>query len=325
MAKTKKIEENAPNNVDLRPLDGLNKLNAMSVVMKAMATDDPDKWAKIYDAVQAAVGHEADSIAPNTAAALAASVVMKGAIKEDIDKLFGGDEALSEETRQKALVLFESAVNARVALLEAEIQEAYETKLDEETEELFETIIDSVDKYVSYGVKTWIEENEVAIEKTLRGELMEEFFGGLTELYQTHNFNIPNEQIEVTNMLADKNDELEEALNHSINENMELITALETMTKKDIIFDLAEGLTTVDKEKFITLVEGFDIEDVDAYAQKLETIKHHHFGGQPAKSRSKLITEEIEYSDEVAAEDRPPVPADMVRYVEALNRTRRPT
>ena len=323
MPKTKKIEENAPNNVDLRPLEGLSKSNAMSVVMKAMAVDDPDKWVKIFNAVQAAVGHEADSIAPDTAAKNAASVVMKGAIKEDIANLFGGDESLSEEMRAKVLTLFESAVNARVAILEADLQEAYDAKLETETEALFETLVESVDKYISYGVKTWIEENEVAIETTLRGELMEEFFGGLSELYRTHNFNIPNDQIEVTNMLADKNDELEEALNHSINENMELVEALEAMTKKDIINEITEGLTFVDKEKFITLVEGFEIEDVDTYTEKLETIKHHHFGGQPAKAKSKLITEEIEYSDEVALEDRP-VSADMKPYVDALKRTRTP-
>lgn len=330
--KRKKIEESqveeldedsVSDNVDTSPLEGMSKINAMSVMMKAMASMGDDQWVDFFNNSMAQIGHEADGLDPSLAAKAAASTAMKGAIKEDIAAVFGSDD-LSEEFREKASVLFESAVNTRVALIEAEIQEQYEEMLTEELAVVNEQLIEQIDDYLSYVVEQWAEDNQVAIERSIAAELSENFIVELGNLFREHNFNIPEDKVEVTEMLADKVDALEEELNATLVNNIELTTIVEELQKEVLIRELSENLSPVQAEKFKTLVEGFELDDVDQYVSKLETIKEHHFGQKTSRKSTQLITEEIEYTeDELAEEANKSVSPSMKPFVEALKKTQR--
>lgn len=333
MARTRKLideseildEDSVSNNVDTSPMDGMSKTNALSLMMKGVAT--ADNWEEIFQNVMAQVGQHSAAIPDDSASKNAASTAMKGAIKEDLVTIFGDSKELSEEFKTKALTLFESAVGARVALIESELEEAYEARLEEELEEIQGALVDQIDEYLSFTVEQWLEENKIAIERSVRSELAEEFIQNLGQLFIEHNFNIPEEQVEVVDMMAEKLDEVEEAYNSTLLENIELTKLLEELTKKDIIKDLSENLTQVEAERFKLLVEDIDLNDVDEYEAKLAVIKEHHFNKKTAPRSTQLINEEISYSEEDANKElnsgQQNVPNEMSGFLEALNRTRK--
>jgi len=310
-------EDSVSDNVDTSPVDGMSKTNAMSVVMKQMSDMTGDRFVEFFNNVQAQVGHYADNIAPQSAGNNAASVAMKGAIKEDLKNIFGDDKNLSEDFRNKVETLFEAAVSARVAAEKAAIEEEYEAKLQEEVEEIYEGLVEKLDGYLSHIAEEWKEENEVAIENSIRTDLAESFITSLGQLYQEHNFIVPEEQVEVVEMMAERIDELEEQFNQTLIKNAELSEAVDTLVKETLIKESTEGLSPIEAERFKTLVEDFEFTDVDSFNEKLETIKEHHFSKSNSSKKTKLITEEIDYTEEEFEQEKKPASGPMKRYVEA--------
>ena len=147
-------------------------------VAGGMSKDDLNGFAQSL----AQIGHEADQV-PADADSNRATIAAKGAMKESIDEMFI-DENLSEEFKQKASTLFEAAVHARLVIESANIQEAYEEILVEQTAEIVEAVTTKVDEYLDYVVEKWMEENEVAIESALKAEAMESFIEGLKTLFK---------------------------------------------------------------------------------------------------------------------------------------------
>ena len=86
---------------------------------------------------------------------------------DDINALVA-DEDLSEDFKAKAKTIFEAAVAAKVKeqMIEAE------AKLEEETtqkiEEIKDDLTEKVDSYLNYVSESWVEENELAIERGLK-------------------------------------------------------------------------------------------------------------------------------------------------------------
>ena len=87
--------------------------------------------------------------------AAAAEPIAKLSVKEDIDDMFSGDD-LSEELKERAEVVFEAALNTRITLetarleeefaaKEAALEEAFEEALQEKTEEVFEEVTAKLD------------------------------------------------------------------------------------------------------------------------------------------------------------------------------------
>ena len=112
-----------------------------------------------------------------------------GGVKEDIDAIFGED--LDEELREKAETVFEAAVNARLSEMNAEYSDAFNSQLAEAKEEIAEDMTAKVDEYINYLSEQWMEENQVAIESSLKVEVAESFMNGLRGLMEAHNVVIP--------------------------------------------------------------------------------------------------------------------------------------
>ena len=99
-------------------------------------------------------------------------------IKADVDALVG-DSDLSEEFKQKAATIFETAIKAKVKEEAQKLQSEYETKLEENTEAHKADVVEKVDSYLNYVVEEWMQENKIAIERGIKGEIAEDFIGGL--------------------------------------------------------------------------------------------------------------------------------------------------
>lgn len=283
-------------------------------VAGGMSKDDLNGFAQSL----AQIGHEADQV-PADADSNRATIAAKGAMKESIDEMFI-DENLSEEFKQKASTLFEAAVHARLVIESANIQEAYEEILVEQTAEIVEAVTTKVDEYLDYVVEKWMEENEVAIESALKAEAMESFIEGLKTLFQEHYIEIPDDKVDVLEELGNQVEDLEAQLNESINETIELRKQLAEASMEQIFADMTEGLAATQIEKFRTLAEGVSYEgDLHDFANKLSVIKESFLGGK--KPTTGMIMEESPSRDINELHDVVPESGVMSVYTQAISRT----
>ena len=237
-------------------------------------------------------------------------------MKEDIDAMFEGQE-LTEEFKEKASVIFETAVNVRVEEEKAALIEQYDQSFEQAKEEIQQEISEKLDEYLDYVVEQWMAANEVAVENSLRAEIAEEFIGGLKTLFVEHNIDIPDEKVDVVEELAARVEELEARLNESINENIELRKVTVEVEKEEVFAEVAEGLAQTQIEKLRTLAEGVEFDDVETFKKKLEIVKENYFPSD--KKVSKVVSEEAEELNEEV--QRPVVTGPMSRYVTAISRT----
>lgn len=314
--------------IKAKPSDA-TKAGMMASAMGVMAGMNKNDLSSWLEQALALIGHEADTIPPDAAAKNAASVAMKGspldialpnlgsAMKEDIAELFGSEE-LTEEFKEKTSVLFEAAVNARVLAEVAALEEQYEEKLNEEIDFITESLAEKVDQYLTYVAETWAQENQVAIESSLRAEITEGFIDGLRNLFAEHYVTFPENKVDVVESLVTENEKLREKLNEEIKFNIELTSLVEDYTKEDIFNEASEGLALTQVQKFKTLVEGVEFDDVESYKKKLAIVKENYFK-QPASSKpTSFITEELEADESTEVRYLEP---QIAHYASAISRT----
>ena len=294
---------------------------AMHAVLSKMSGMDSDEVAFFNKSMSQ---DYAPSISDGAAAQHKSSVAMHKTVKEDLESVFGDNEALTEEFKESITTLFEAAVGSRVILEMAELEEKYEAQLNEEIEVVTESLIDKMDDYLGYVAQEWIVENEVAIESTLRTELAESFIHDLKDLFVEHQIEVPEERVDVFEMLARKVDELEAGMNEIMGENKSL-KENNSVYEKDILIDSkTEGLTLMQSDKFRQLSEGVEYNgDVEEFEGKLDIIKEHHFS-KKGKAKTEIITEEISHDPNEKIDDGSgPTNPDMQKYVNFMHKTNR--
>ena len=202
----------------------------------------------------------------------------KEEVDEHVDALIAGQDDLSEEFKTKAATIFESAVNSKVKeiaeSMEVEVKETYEQDIAKAKEELTE----KVDSYLSYVVEEWMKENEIALERGIKGEIAEDFITGLKKLFAEHYIDVPDERYNVLEDQAAKIESLEKKLNEQIEKNVELNKDNAVKTRKEIMSEVASDLADTAKEKFVKLAEEIEWSDAESFKTKCATIKESYFG-----------------------------------------------
>ena len=130
------------------------------------------------------------------------------AIEEDVNALLSGEE-LSEEFREKAKLVFEAALNAKVDEVSKTLQEEYDKQLAEEVETIKVELTERTDSYLEYVAEEWLEENAIAVERGIKTQMTESFLEGMKELFEAHYVNIPEDRYDVLESMVDKLDEME--------------------------------------------------------------------------------------------------------------------
>jgi hypothetical protein len=230
---------------------------------------------------------------------------MKEKMKEDMDALFTG-ENLSEEFVSKATTIFEAAVLARaeevIAEAEAELMDQFEAAVEEVKEDLAA----KVDDYLNYMVEEWVKDNEIAIEKGLRAEIVEDFITGLKGLFEEHYIDIPTDKVDVVEELTSKVEELEEAYNEQIKSAIEMKKELNEHKKFEAIYAACEGLTQTQVEKLKSLAEGVEFTTDEEFATKLSTLKESYFKADVKVADSSALDEvlvEEDKKDKIISDD----------------------
>ena len=242
-------------------------------------------------------------------------------VEKDVKALMEGEETLSDEFKTKAATIFESAVstkilsevNSRIEILEGE----YAQELEEAKEEHSTQLTEKVDGYMSYVVEEWMKDNELAVERGIRSELVEDFMTGLRNLFQEHYIDIPEEKVDLVDDLFGKVEELEGKLDEEINRSVDLKKELSEYKRDETIREVSDNLADTEKEKLSKLAEGIEYEDKEQFNEKLGVLKENYFPTNEAKAETTSDEEPVTNSEELNEKVKDPT---MTHYVDALAR-----
>ena len=197
-------------------------------------------------------------------------------ITADVEALVAGED-LSEEFMQKAATIFEAAVKSKTREEVTRIVEEQQLAIAEEVDEYKQSLAEKVDQYLDYVVEEWMKENELAIERGLKGEIAEDFISGLKQLFEDHYIDVPDERYDVLEAQSEKIAELEEQLNSTMESNIQMNSANSELVREQVIAEVASDLTDTEVEKFASLVEDVDFGDEAGFRAKLDTLKENYF------------------------------------------------
>ena len=197
-------------------------------------------------------------------------------VKEDVAALVDG-EGLSEEFKNKAATIFEAAVKSKTREEITRIHESMTSDFEVKLEESVEALTEKVDTYLNYVVEEWTKENELAIERGLKGEIAEDFISGLKQLFEDHYIDVPNEKYDVLEAQSEKITELEEKLNSVMEQNISLTSIKSKLVREQVISEACEDLTDTEIEKFKSLTEDVDFANEESFKAKLDTLKESYF------------------------------------------------
>jgi hypothetical protein len=237
-------------------------------------------------------------------------------LSDDVKALVSTDADLSEEFKEKAATIFETAVKTRIQEQVKVIEAQYEKKLSEETETIKEAMTEKVDSYLNYVVEEWMKENELAVERGIRTEIAEDFITGLKSLFKEHYIDVPEEKYNVLDDLTNQTKDLESKLNEQIEKNVNLTKEVSDLQKRETIAEVSEDLTDTETEKFVSMAENVEFDSAEKFKEKLETIKESYF----PKTKSEVAEENS--VDSVAANE-PAVEASsdaMAAYTAAISK-----
>lgn len=243
---------------------------------------------------------------------------MKEEMESDVHALLSG-ENLSEEFKQKASTIFEAAVIARSHAIVEEVEEAMYEEFEVAVEEVKEDLAIKLDDYISYMAEEWFKENQLAIEKGLRSEIVEDFIRGLKGLFEDHYIDIPEEKVDVVEELTTRVEELESSLNEQIRSAVEMKKTISEHKKNEAIHAVCEGLTQTQVEKLKSLAESVEFTTEEDFGNKLGTLVESYFQSTVKSADKSVLNEEVLVEDESKPATR--VDPTMAQYAQTISKT----
>lgn len=305
------------------PTTKIGMINAMVEKMRGVKKDELN--AAYHEMVKKLEGAHEDDEEDDDEQEESVKVSSKKITKEDIDvsqdieAIFNSEDELTEDFKTKATVIFETAVISKVNEVLAKISDSNDAELAESKQTIAEELATKLDDYLDYVTGSWIEENKVAIERGIRGEISEDFLSGLKALFTEHYVEIPEEKVDVVEELVTKVDDLESDLKEQTENNIELNKTIKEFECENTFNSCTEGLTESEIAKFRDLAANVDFESQDDYKSKINIIKENYFKQSSEELSSEVnvdvdtpLTEEVQETEITGA---------MSNYVDTLSRS----
>ena len=236
-------------------------------------------------------------------------------VAEHVEALVNGEGDLSEEFKRKAATVFEAAVKSKIRTEIERLESEYEVQLKENVQSATNEMTDKVDTYLNYVTDEWMKENELAIERGLKGEIAEDFISGLKQLFEDHYIDIPDDKYDVLEAQSEKISELESKLSETIEKNVSLKDGNAKLVREQVISEVYEGLADTEIEKVKSLTDDVEYTDEESFREKLDTLKESYF-----PKTSVETTENIDDVETGTAQDIDLTPS-MDAYMSAIGRT----
>jgi len=211
--------------------------------------------------------------------------------KDDLKALVNEEATLSDEFKQRAETIFESAINTKVNAEIDRLEEKYNEELSEEIESTKKDLVEKVDSYLNYVVEGWMEDNKLAIQNGLRTEIAEDFMNKLKDLFTESHIQVPEDKVDMVDELADNVEELESQLNDTIAKSVSMAEELETYKRESIIREATKDLAETQVEKLKSLAENVDFDDEETFAKKVAQLKESYFA-KTAKTQEEIIEDD---------------------------------
>lgn len=280
--------------VGSEPMKKLASQPAQSGSAESIEQSDADEYSAIRDRKATKLAKQTMEKNPG---ATFASYGEEFDVADDVNALMEG-ENLSEEFKLKATTIFEAAVSARVDYIAEQVEAQLVEEMQEVIEEIKEDLAAKVDDYLNYMVEEWMSENEIAIERGLKSEIVEDFMTGLKNLFVEHYIDIPDNKVDVVEELTLKIEELEESLNTQIVRGIELKKELNEQLKYEAIYTACEGLSQTQIEKMKALAEGVEFTSETEFTSKLETLKESYFKSDVKVADMLALDDEVQLMEE---------------------------
>ena len=210
----------------------------------------------------------------------------------DLNALVNSEATLSEEFKGKAQTIFEAAINSKVAAEIDRLEEKYNEELESEISETKEELVNKVDSYLNYVVETWMEENKVAVQNGLRTEIAEKFMNNLKDLFTESYIEVPESKVDLVDDLAEEVRELEDTLNDQTAKTIAMTEELEGYQREAVIREASYDLAETQIEKLKSLTDSIDFDDVEQFADKVNTVKESYFKKRQMTSEFDMELEE---------------------------------
>jgi len=296
---------------------GASLKQVKDVVNKGAKPADPMKGMKENEEVSDEVIEEEEATTDEVVAETTEEVVEETPevdIEEDVNALFGGED-LSEEFKEKAKLVFETALNSKVSEVKEALEAKYSETLEERIAEEKSALSERVDNYLEYVADEWFSENALAVEQGLKTDMTESFLNGMRSLFEEHYVTIPEEKYDVLESMVEKLDDMETKLNEQIEKNVSLNSRLGESVANGILESVSEGLASTQKEKLASLSESVEFESEESYREKLETLRESYFS---SKAKSPTVKSDT-ISEGVDSADAPDVSNSMAAYMKSLS------
>jgi len=276
-------------------------LNAMMDKMNAMKADDAKAYAEKH-CMGASYGEKKEALDIDSID-----------VTDDVNALVEGED-LSEEFTAKATTIFEAAVKSKLRseVERLDIEKTHEVA--EEVETFKNELTEKVDSYLDYVVKEWMQENELAIDRGLKGEIAEDFITGLKALFEEHYIDVPDEKYDILEGQAQKIEDLEAKLNETIEKMTDMNKEKSSLVREQVIAKVSTDLAETEKEKFEGLVEDVEFNGEEDFTSKLNTLKENYF---PKAVATQTLEEEVETENQEVD-----VSGAMAAYMSAIQKSK---
>ena len=255
-------------------------------------------------------------------------------MEEDVNALISGENNLTEGFKAKAKVIFEAAVKSKVRAGRKQLYEAYKVKLATRADEILNTVTEQVDSYLTYVVESWIKNNQVAIDSTLRTEIAESFITSLKNVFAENYIEVPRADKDLVESLNARVVELQVQVKEARSSIVSSKKQNESLLRKSIVAEAAKGLATTQASKLNELTRDSVFESAEAFKKKVAVIKESFFAGKTPQSKkfasileqnmNETVRASRTKSSEVIVEGQEDAMAhmtqDMKRYMGAISR-----
>jgi len=241
------------------------------------------------------------------------------AVEADISILF--TEETTDDVKERIKTIFDAAVEVKAQKLDEARQEQIDEMVAEQLAEAVEELEESFDRYVSYVAEKWLEDNEIAVESSMKVEIAESLMEGLVDLVSTHNIDLPDDAEGVLEGLMARNEELKEQLNEQTQTVILLQEKDELREVQDILASASKGLPDTKASKLKELAENVKYSDAADFSKKLDGLKQTLFK-EPVVDQNKDPVDGGPLDEDTKGKDTKPVnPDPMVQHVlEGFNR-----
>tara|TARA_A100001035_G_scaffold146115_1_gene114867 strand:- start:165 stop:1376 length:1212 start_codon:yes stop_codon:yes gene_type:complete len=230
-------------------------------------------------------------------------------VKNDVDALLEGED-FSDEFKTKAETIFEAAVSSKIS----EVKETLEEEKTQAIEEAKEDMVDKIDSYLTYVTEEWKKENQLAIERGLKGEIAEDFITGLKSLFEDHYIDVPNEKYDILEAQTKEIEELKAKVNDLMEQDKSTKNRVGELVRESLISEVSKDLAETEKEKFHSLTADVEFSGEESFKEKLSTLKESYFPSE--KKVEEVLSEDAESPKTIEADSDA-----MAAYTAAINKT----